>query len=47
VSAKIVAHEKGNKIRVFKFKPKRGYKRTNGHRQQLTRIEITEIKNGA
>ena len=47
VSAKIVAHEKGDKIRVFKFKPKRGYKRTTGHRQQLTRIEITEIKNGA
>jgi large subunit ribosomal protein L21 len=46
VSAKIVAHEKGNKIRVFKFKPKRGYKRTTGHRQQLTRIEITEISSG-
>ncbi len=47
VSAKILAHEKGEKIRVFKFKPKRGYKRTTGHRQQLTRIEITEISNGA
>jgi large subunit ribosomal protein L21 len=47
VSAKILGHEKGEKLRVFKFKPKRGYKRTNGHRQQLTRIEITEIKNGA
>jgi large subunit ribosomal protein L21 len=47
VSAKILAHEKGEKLRVFKFKPKRGYKRTNGHRQNLTRIEITEISNGA
>ena len=47
VSAKILGHEKGKKIRVFKFKPKRGYKRTTGHRQQLTRIEITEISNGA
>jgi large subunit ribosomal protein L21 len=46
VSAKVVAHEKGDKIRVFKFKPKRGYKRTAGHRQQLTRIEITEISSG-
>ena len=46
VSAKVVAHEKGDKIRVFKFKPKRGYKRTTGHRQQLTRIEITEISSG-
>jgi large subunit ribosomal protein L21 len=47
VSAKILGHEKGEKLRVFKFKPKRGYKRTNGHRQNLTRIEITEISNGA
>jgi large subunit ribosomal protein L21 len=44
VKAKIVAHERGEKLRVFKFKPKRGYKRTNGHRQELTRLEITEVK---
>ena len=43
VKAKVVAHEKGPKIRIFKFKPKRGYKRTTGHRQQLTRIQITSI----
>ena len=47
VSATILGHEKGEKLRVFKFKPKRGYKRTNGHRQKLTRIQITEISNGA
>ncbi len=47
VSAKVLGHEKGEKLRVFKFKPKRGYKRTTGHRQQLTRIEITEISHGA
>jgi large subunit ribosomal protein L21 len=29
---------------VFKFKPKRGYRKRNGHRQELTRIEVTEIK---
>jgi large subunit ribosomal protein L21 len=46
VSAKIVGHERGPKLRVFKFKPKRGYKRLNGHRQELTRIEITEIAGG-
>ena len=28
---------------MFKFKPKRGYKKLAGHRQELTRIEITEI----
>jgi large subunit ribosomal protein L21 len=43
VQAEIVAHEKGPKLRVFKFKPKRGYKRRTGHRQQLTRIRITQI----
>ena len=44
VKAKVVGHERGEKLRVFKFKPKRGYKRTTGHRQELTRLEITEIK---
>jgi large subunit ribosomal protein L21 len=44
VTAKIVAHVRGEKLRVFKFKPKRGYKRRTGHRQDLTRIEITNIK---
>jgi large subunit ribosomal protein L21 len=43
VSAKVLAHERGDKLRVFKFKPKRGYKRRNGHRQELTRIEVTEL----
>jgi large subunit ribosomal protein L21 len=43
VTAKVVAHVRGEKLRVFKFKPKRGYKRRNGHRQSLTRIEVTDI----
>ena len=47
VSARIVGHERGKKLRVFKFKPKRGYRRRTGHRQSLTRIEITEISAGA
>lgn len=47
VTAKVIGHERGEKIRIFKFKPKRGYKRTTGHRQELTRIEIQEIKGGA
>ena len=47
VTAKILGHERGEKLRVVKFKPKRGYKRRTGHRQELTRIEITEIKHGA
>jgi large subunit ribosomal protein L21 len=44
VEAKVLAHERGPKLRIVKFKPKRGYKRRNGHRQELTRIEITSIK---
>jgi large subunit ribosomal protein L21 len=44
VEAKVVGHERGKKIRVVKFKPKRGYKRTAGHRSELTRLEISEIK---
>jgi large subunit ribosomal protein L21 len=47
VKAKIVGHERGEKLRIFKFKPKRGYKRTTGHRQELTRIEVTELKHGS
>ena len=47
VTAKILGHEKGEKIRIFKFKPKSGYKRTTGHRQSLTRIQVQEITNGA
>jgi len=43
VEATVVGHERGPKLRVFKFKPKRGYKRRTGHRQELTRIRITTI----
>ena len=44
VEAKVVGHERGPKLRVVKFKPKRGYKRRTGHRQELTRLEVTSIK---
>ena len=44
VDARVVEHVRGPKLRVFKFKPKRGYRRRTGHRQDLTRIEVTEIK---
>ena len=47
VEAVVTGHERGKKIRVFKFKPKRGYKRTTGHRQELTRIEVTKVSNGS
>jgi len=44
VAARVVGHERGPKLRIVKFKPKRGYKRRTGHRQELTRLEITSIK---
>jgi large subunit ribosomal protein L21 len=44
IEAKVVGHERGKKIRVVKFKPKRGYKRTAGHRSELTRLEITKLE---
>ena len=47
VEARVLNHERGKKIVVFKYKPKRGYKRKNGHRQELTRLEITGISHGS
>lgn len=44
VSGKVVKNGKGKKIIVFKFKPKKGYKRTQGHRQPYTCVEITSVK---
>jgi large subunit ribosomal protein L21 len=46
VTARVLSHERGEKLRVVKFKPKRGYKRRTGHRQELTRIEIVDIALG-
>jgi large subunit ribosomal protein L21 len=47
VRATVTGHERGKKIHGLKFKPKRGYKRRYGHRQDLTRLEIADIKVGA
>ncbi|MEX2253060.1 MAG: 50S ribosomal protein L21 [Thermoleophilaceae bacterium] len=44
VGAVVRGHERGDKIHVLKFKPKRGYKRRTGHRSDLTRLEVDEIK---
>jgi large subunit ribosomal protein L21 len=43
VVATILGHPRGPKLRVVKFKPKRGFKRRNGHRQELTNIQIKTI----
>jgi len=43
VKAKIEEHLLGDKIRVFKYKPKSGYRRTKGHRSRLSRVSIQTI----
>ncbi len=43
VKGKIQDHPKGKKITVFKYKPKQRYRRTRGHRQLLTHIEIESV----
>lgn len=47
VEGKVVAHGKGKKILVFKYKAKKNYRRTQGHRQPYTKVEITSIKKPA
>jgi large subunit ribosomal protein L21 len=44
IDAVVTGHERGPKVHVLKFKPKRGYKRRTGHRSDLTRLEIKDIK---
>ena len=43
VEGKVLQQGKGKKVVVFKFKAKKGYRRTNGHRQPFTKVEITKI----
>ena len=44
VEGKVVSHGKGKKIIVYKYKAKKNYRRTQGHRQPYTKVEITTIK---
>jgi large subunit ribosomal protein L21 len=44
VEAVVAEHLKGEKLRVFKYRPKKRYRRTAGHRSALTRLEIKEIR---
>jgi large subunit ribosomal protein L21 len=43
VEAVVAEHVKGEKIRVFKYRPKKRYRKTQGHRSLLSRIEIRDI----
>ena len=44
VEAKVAGHERGPKVRVFKYRPKKGYRKRAGHRSELTRLEVTDVK---
>ncbi len=43
----ILEHLRGEKIHVYKYKPKKGYRKKTGHRQELTRIRILEVSDGS
>ena len=43
VEANVVKNGKGKKIRIFKYTPKKGYRKRQGHRQPYTKVEITKI----
>lgn len=43
VEAKVLEHGRGKKITVFKMKPRKRYRRTRGHRQDFTVVEVTKI----
>ena len=44
VEATVAEHLRGPKIKVFKYKAKKGYRRKAGHRSELTKLEVTELK---
>lgn len=43
VVATVVAQEKGPKVRIFKYRPRKRYRRRMGHRQRYTRLRVDEI----
>ena len=43
ISAKIISHLRGDKVIIFKKKRRKGYQKSNGHRQDLTKIQIESI----
>jgi large subunit ribosomal protein L21 len=44
VEAVVAEHLRGPKVRIFKYRPKKGYRRRAGHRQGLTRLEVTDVR---
>jgi large subunit ribosomal protein L21 len=46
VTAEVVEHLRGPKIDILRYKNKTGYRRRQGHRQELTRVKVTGITSG-
>ena len=46
VEATVAEHLRGPKIKVFKYKAKKGYRKRAGHRSELTKLEVTSLKAG-
>ena len=44
ITAEVLKHGKNKKIRVFKYKPKKKYRKTQGHRQPYTKLVIKKIE---
>ena len=44
VDATVVKNGKGKKIRIFKYTPKKGYRKRQGHRQPYTKVQISAVK---
>ncbi len=43
----ILDHLRGDKIYVYKYKPKKDYRKKTGHRQELTRVRVLEVSDGS
>src|SRR3712207_4092869 len=43
----ILEHLRGDKIHVYKYKPKKDHRKKTGHRQELTRIKVLEVSDGS
>ncbi|RUT79278.1 50S ribosomal protein L21 [Ancylomarina longa] len=43
ITAKVISHMRGDKVKVFKKKRRKGYQKLNGHRQDLSQIQIEDI----
>ena len=46
-SVEILEHLRGDKIHIYKYKPKKTYRKKTGHRQELSRIKVLEVSNGS